>query len=729
MKKISFAIILLLFGTASGFAQTPVSIIPIPRLLQTGTGSFELNKARLVIPAEAKAKRVALFFAEAIRQQTGINLLTSKGVNTISFVYNSSITHPEGYEINITSKKIVVEANADKGLFWAVQSLRQLLPIEKNGSVNLPVLLIKDEPRYTLRSNMLDVSRHFFSVDFIKKHLDLLSLYKINTFHWHLTDDQGWRVEIKKYPALTAKGAWRTEPDGTRYGGFYTQDEIKELVHYAGQLHISVIPEIEMPGHAVAALVAYPELSCSKKQLAVPFYFGVHRDVFCAGQEKTYTFLQDILNEVMPLFPSQYVHIGGDEVPKDRWHECPVCQQKIKQQGLKDEHGLQSYFVKRMQKFLQSKGKKMIGWDEILEGGADKNAVIEVWRGHEKAKEAIANGNKIIQTVYFDGPPASLTLQKTFEHNPAVAGVEGQVLGSDSPVWTEYITELNGEYMIYPRMQAFAEALWSGGTNFDDFKNRLQYHYRLMESKGVMYGAEDKNLLSAHLKYIPQEKQWRLYAQTGLNTIKTHYTFGYQLPGPESPSFHDSITITSPSKINLTPFRGNTQALAPLTFNMINHLALGKKVIFNTPYSENYKQAGDFGLSDGIIGSLNYADGNWLGWSGKNLDVTIEMDSSVSFNSLQLTCLQQTNSWIQLPRKVDFYSSDDGKEWIMLSSQTHQVPDDDFKPQVHAFSFWSDKPLKAKFIKVVATGYGKLPAWHSGAGSDAWIFADEIIVK
>ena len=720
--------VFLLFTAVSGFAQS-VPLIPKPHKVQYAKGGFALNQATLIVPGEQKAKRVALFFAEAVKQQTGLDVLTSNGSNRITFAYNPSIKHAEGYQIDISSKAIKVSAKSDKGLFWAVQSLRQLLPLEKGGVVDLPAVLIIDEPKYDFRSNMLDVSRHFFSVSFIKKHLDLLSYYKINTFHWHLTDDQGWRIEINKYPKLTSVGAWRTEADGSRHGGFYTQQEVREVVNYAADRYITVVPEIEMPGHAVAALAAYPELSCTKKQLDVPFYFGVHKDVYCAGQEETYAFLEDVLNEVMPLFPSTYFHIGGDEVPKDRWHQCPVCQQKIKDEDLKDEHGLQSYFIKRMLKFLQAKGKIMIGWDEILEGGVDSNAVIEVWRGQAKAREAIANGNRIIQTVYFDGPPASLTLEKTLSHSPAVETSPGKVLGSDSPVWTEYITELNGHYMIYPRLQAFAESLWSGKSDISDFKTRLGFHYKMMDKLGVMYGAEDKNLLTARLKYLPKENIWRLYAETGLPQIRPHYTFGDEKVEASSPSFQDSLTINSPVKVNLVPFRDGKQALVPATFNLADHKAVGKKVAFNTPYHENYEQVGDFGLTDGMTGSLSYGDGSWLGWFGNDMDVTVDMGSKVSFRNIHINFLQHTQSWILLPVKVDFYISEDGKKWELLKSQTHHVPGDNYAPQTHGFDVNGGKLIAARFVRVLARGHGQLPAWHTSAGEDAWLFADEVIVE
>jgi hexosaminidase len=710
------------------FSQQFVSIIPQPQQLEMRKGTFILQDARLIMPVEAKAKKIAQFFADAVKQQTGIMLLATKSSSyTINFSYKRSITNTEGYEIDIQPQTILVQANNDKGLFWAVQTLRQLIPMEMSSVVEIPCLQIKDAPQYAWRSNMLDVSRHFFSVDFLKKHIDLLSLYKINTFHWHLTDDQGWRIAIKKYPKLTSLGGWRKEADGSSHGGFYTQKQIKDVVNYAQQRNITVIPEIEMPGHTMAAIVAYPELSCRKKQLEVASYFGVINDVYCAGQEKTYQFCQEVLTEVLALFPSKYIHIGGDEVPKFRWQQCPVCQQKMKAQGLKDEHELQSYFIRRMQKFLQSKGRVLIGWDEIMEGGADKNAIIEVWRGQEKAKEAIANGNAIIQTLYLDGPPASLTLQKSFAFDPSVTGDNKKVLGADCPLWTEWVTEYNAEYMLYPRVQAFAERLWNDKTSYPDFRKRLRRHYERMDKMQVLFGAEDKNLLATQLKYLPDEKQWRLYAQPGLDEIQVFYSLNDESPSEHS--FTDSLTISSPERINLVPRRKGKQALAALQYTIVDHKAVGKKVNYKEAYHENYKKVGDYGLTDGIKGSLNFGDGTWMGWSGNNLDVVVDMDSSVTIEYLQLNCLQQTQSWILLPKKVEFFISDDGENWNQLTTQTHNIPDEEFKPHVHAFSYRIPIAMKARYIRAVATNYGKLPGWHNGAGGDAWIFADELIAR
>lgn len=727
LKRICIFLIIISISDFNGYAQKGISVIPQPRNIEIKEGFFELNSASIVCSDDQELNRIAIFLAESVREHTDINITGIKGKGSIHLSINKSVQNPEGYILTIDTNLISIEGSNSKGVFWGVQTLRQLLPVTKSGKVKIPCLKIIDSPKYAWRSNMLDVCRHYLPVYYIKKHIDMLSFYKINTFHWHLTDDQGWRIQIRKCPKLTDNGAWRVEPDGSIYGGYYTQAEIREVVRYADERNILVIPEIEMPGHCMAALAAYPELSCRKNKLDVPSYFGVMQDVYCAGQDCTYEFIQNVLDEVISLFPSEYIHIGGDEVPKNRWKECPVCQERIKSIGLKDEHELQSYFIKKIQAYLRFKGKTVIGWDEILEGGADKDAIIEIWRGQEKAEEAIKNGNRIIQTLYISTPPASLTLEKSFNFNLRVENDNQNILGADSPVWTEYIDENNIEYMVYPRLQAFSETLWSGFTTFDDFKNRMKYHYKLMEKLSVGYGAEEKNLFNTQLKYSPTRNKWILSTQVGLPDIQLLYT--------ENPSTSisvitsDSLTIESPSTINVLPVRHGKPVYSPVQYQILDHLALGKKVKFHQAYHKNYSLAGDYGLTDGIIGNWNYSDGTWLGWWGENLEVTIDFESVKTIKQIGLGCLQQTQSWIVLPKSVDFLISKDGNSWKLLGTLTHDIPVDEFKPLRYVFSLNLEVAVNARYLKVVAKNYGSLPAWHNGAGGYAWIFGDEVIVK
>ena len=430
--------------------------------------------------------------------------------------------------LSVTPKEIIIKARTAVGLFYAVQTLRQLLPVEveKEQKVNglilsVPACEIKDEPRFVYRGMHLDVCRHMFPVSFIKRYIDMLALNKMNTFHWHLTEDQGWRIEIKKYPRLTEIGAYRKETlvghggkepyvyDGKPYGGFYTQDEVKDVVAYAKSRFITIIPEIEMPGHALAALAAYPELSCTGGPFEVFPRWGVVPDVYCAGKEETFNFLEDVLTEVIALFPGEYIHIGGDECPKDRWKKCPLCQKRIKDEGLKDEKELQSYFIARIEKFLSSKNKKLVGWDEILEGGIAPEATVMSWRGTAGGIEAAKQNHDVIMTpssyVYLDyyqcepkGQPLAiggyLPLETVYSYNPMPAELtpaeQKHILGVQGNVWTEYIATTDYlEYMAFPRLIAIAETGWTPEPkkNFKDFLSRFDTVKKRYDILGINY--------------------------------------------------------------------------------------------------------------------------------------------------------------------------------------------------------------------------------------------------
>lgn len=710
-------------------AQPVVSIIPKPIQLKVLQDSFDLSHAQIIMPADEKAKEVATFFANAVRESCGINVFQNGTTNKIVFEFDASIKPREGYRMQITHDRISIVAKNDTGLFWAVQSLRQLLPINPGKQIFLPCLKIVDAPRYSWRSNMLDIGRHFFSVAYIKHHIDMLSYYKFNVFHWHLTDDQGWRIEIKKYPELTRIGAYRNEADGSVYGGFYTQEQIKEIVDYARQRYITVIPEIEMPGHCLAALTAYPDLSCRKGPFTVPNYWGVINDVYCAGNEKTFSFIEDVLNEVLKLFPSKYIHIGGDEVPKYRWQHCADCQKKITDEKLNDEAGLQSYFIHRIQKFLESKDRVMIGWDEILEGGVSENAIVEVWRGKEKALEAIHNKNKIIQTLYFDSPASVLNLSNTFNYSPSVKKYDAYVMGAECPLWTENITEFNADFMLYPRIQAFAEVLWNGKTQYGDFLQRLKKHYAVMDKLKMLYGNENNTLFSVHLAYKPEIAAWKLYEEHGSDKLHIHYTTDGSVPYADSPFFSDSIEFHQPQKIIVAAIRDDGIASLPIRYTMEENLAIGLKPVFSKEPNEKYKKGGMFCLTDGITGTMNYADGTWMAWWGDNLECSVDLGSLKEIHFLQINCMQQVQSWIMLPVSVEFFISDDNQLWQSLTTVTHCVSDQDMQPQIFKFQYQLPQPKAGRYIKIIAKNYGKLPVWHNGAGGNAWIFADEFVVR
>jgi hexosaminidase len=520
MKKVWF--IAILFLSLHTYAQ--VNIIPQPaelKMPETG-GSFVITAKTPIILEGSGLENSASFLNDYLKQVYGFTLPVVKKpgkVPGIRLNYDKiEYPLPGAYHMEVNDKGVYIGGDNETGAFYGVQTLLQLLPVEKATSLPVSYLSINDYPRFQYRGMHLDVSRHFFPIPFIKRYIDYIALHKMNYFHWHLTDDQGWRIEIKKYPNLTKAGAWRngtiighypgTSNDSIHYGGFYTQKEVKEIVAYAAKRYITVLPEIEMPGHASAALAAYPYLGCTGGPYQVQQTWGVFNDVYCAGNDSVFTFLQNVLDEVMPLFPSKLIHIGGDECPKDSWKKCPKCQKRIADNHLKDEHELQSYFIQRMEKYINSKGKTIIGWDEILEGGLAPNAVVMSWRGEKGGIDAAKLNHDVIMTpggyCYFDHAQSknedSLTIggylpvKQTYNYEPVpkeLSEAEGKhILGAQGNVWTEYITNPKKvEYMIFPRMSALSEVLWSPAAKRDwnDFETRLQQQCKRYSLWGTNY--------------------------------------------------------------------------------------------------------------------------------------------------------------------------------------------------------------------------------------------------
>ncbi|MCY1722174.1 beta-N-acetylhexosaminidase [Prolixibacteraceae bacterium Z1-6] len=523
MKRLINFVLLFIFVTTAVAQQ--ISIIPKPAEMVVKTGNFELNNnCVLSIDSENEdIARIADFFKEYLKEVYGLTISDEGSGNKISFKIVSRLNlGKEGYLLKVDKNSIVITASEPNGLFYGMQSVKQLLPVEStNNSLAIPCVDIKDQPRFAWRGNMLDVGRHFFPVSFIKKYIDILSMYKINTFHWHLTEDQGWRIEIKKYPLLTEISHWRDETmlghygsgkgmDGIGYGGFYTQDQCREIVRYAAERYITVVPEIEMPGHSVAALAAYPNLGCTGGPYKVQGIWGVHNDVYCAGKEETFEFLQNILDEVIEIFPSEFIHIGGDECPKDAWKECAACQKRIKGNELKDEHELQSWFITRMDKYLTSKGRKLIGWDEILEGGLAPEAAVMSWRGTKGGIEAAKQKHHVVMSpnshMYIDhyqsrdkdNEPLAiggfLPVERVYSYEPVpeeLSEEEAQyILGVQTNLWTEYIaTTKKVEYMLLPRLQAEAEVAWTPKDlkEFSDFEKRLNVDYERLKKLEINF--------------------------------------------------------------------------------------------------------------------------------------------------------------------------------------------------------------------------------------------------
>ncbi len=504
-----------------------INIIPMPvELVETGASPFVLTSKTKISAEGAEAETIAKFLAAKLGSSTGYSLTTEQGTSgdiRLSIVVGHEGLGPEGYTLKVTSDGIDIVGQDAEGLFWGIQTLLQLLPAEiesktaiANALWTIPTVEIRDEPAFAYRGMLIDVCRHFATVDEMKAHIDLLSMFKLNRLHWHLTEDQGWRIEIKKYPRLTEVGSRRTEFDGTEYGPFfYTQEQIKEIVAYATERHVTIIPEIELPGHAMGAIAAYPELSCFPKtqkgsDYAVRNIWGVELDVYCPGKEHTFQFLSDVIDEVAPLFPGEYFHIGGDECPKDRWKICPDCQRRIKEEGLKDEYELQSYTIRRAQEMLAKHGKKLVGWEEILEGGLAPSATVMSWIGEESGIKSANMGHDVIMTpgsggLYIDHyqgdskiEPVAICcyspLSKVYDYYPVPAAIaedkRHHILGAQVNVWAEYLfTDAQRQYMSYPRAMALAEAVWTPREkkNFDDFSRRINNAYVRLDQYGTNY--------------------------------------------------------------------------------------------------------------------------------------------------------------------------------------------------------------------------------------------------
>ena len=504
--------------------EDEISIIPKPVKLVKEKGSFVLGPQTTLVydQNDSRLDSTASLLMARLREVTGYPIDEFSGSpKTGSIVLSVDPKKPgsrkEGYELSVTTTEVRITGFDEAGVFYGIQTLLQLLPPAIMSSMTvhgmewtIPCVTIEDYPRFSWRGMHLDVGRHFFSVSFIKKYLDLMAMYKLNVFHWHLTEDQGWRIEIKRYPRLTQVGAWRKQTMGDElpYGGFYTQDQIREIVAYAKERCIDIVPEIEMPGHARAALAAYPEYSCRQVPLDVGTTWGIEKDVYCAGNDSTYTFIENILTEVFDLFPGKYIHIGGDECPKDRWKECPKCQARIKAEGLKDEQELQSYFIKRIERFINSKGKRIIGWDEILEGGLAPNATVMSWRGTQGGIDAAESGHDVVMTptsnCYFDysqsltgeldSTRAFLPLDSVYEYEPVPEHLgpdeATHILGSQGNVWTEWMPDSKRvEYMVLPRLCALSEMVWTPKAlkNYDEFQNRLVPQYQRFGDMGLDY--------------------------------------------------------------------------------------------------------------------------------------------------------------------------------------------------------------------------------------------------
>lgn len=739
--------------------ENDYSIIPLPEKITKKTGQFLINAQTkiLIKGTDSNLEKVANLAAEYILTQTGLTLATSKDSDSspaITLELDESLSKEEGYQLSINPEQVSIKSQTAAGVFYGVQSLRQLVSKdEKSGKIYLPCGEINDAPRYGYRGIMLDVARHFFPVDFIKKYIDLLAYHKINRFHWHLTEDQGWRIEIKKYPKLTEISAFRKETidghysdkprkyDGKRHGGFYTQEEIKEIVAYAEERFITIIPEIEMPGHSQAAIAAYPELGCTGEPTEVSTNWGVHTNVYCPN-EATFQFLEDVLTEVIELFPSKYIHIGGDECPKKNWEESQFCQDLIKKEGLKDEHELQSYFIKRMEKFLISKGRQLIGWDEILEGGLAPEATVMSWRGVKGGIEAAKQGHDVIMTptshCYFDyyqsknaDEPIAiggyLPLEKVYNFEPVPDELTKEeskhILGAQGNVWTEYIsTPEYAEYMTFPRACALAEVAWSqkDAKNYRDFSNRLDRHIARLRAMDVNVAY---HLADTKIQIEAGDGQGVLVnLETEAPSTDIYFTLDGSQPNTTSTLFEEPFLINESGTLKTLAYltSGSEGRINEQTFNM--HLAAGKSIEIAKEPHKRYAAGGKGALINGVQASKErFNNKEWLGYSGENFEATIDLGKEMDLNAVKIQFYNGEGNWIYLPKSMEIFISNDGQ---------------DFKSAGKLSNFESDTntlnaeilliQTKAKFVKIMVERFGIIPEGAPGEGNEAWLFVGEI---
>ncbi|MBC7535210.1 MAG: beta-N-acetylhexosaminidase [Ferruginibacter sp.] len=749
-----YFIIFLLCSTISLKAQTNINLVPMPAKINIGKGNFRINANTTIVLEGSGLENTAAYFNDYLSKKYGFTLKKgSKKKDGNAIVLNFErldYQFPGAYTIDVNSKEIYISGDNETGVFYGIQTLIQLLPTKKTEHINIPQLFINDYPRFAYRGMHLDVSRHLFSVAYIKKYIDYLALHKFNNFHWHLTDDQGWRIEIKKYPKLTEVGSCRSQTlagrfgsdlyDSTKYCGFYSQEEIKQVVQYAAARYITIIPEIDMPGHCLAALASYPFLGCNKGPYKVMETWGVAADVLCAGNDSTYVFMQDVLDEVMQLFPGQYIHIGGDECPKEKWKTCPVCQQKMKTENLKNEHELQSYFTQRIEKYVNSKGRKIIGWDEILEGGLAPNAAVMSWRGEAGGIAAAKQNHFVVMTperpLYLNWSQTknedSVTqggynpLEDVYNYEPIPKELDLQqskfILGAQGNLWSEYLmNEKKLEYMLFPRMSALAEVLWTprNKRNWIDFEKRLpgiieRYKFQGTNYSTAYYDIQPGVLVSGN------EIFWKLESRN--QDGKIIYVKDSNTNSP--------LTYKAPVLINKTGLYG--AALTDTTNRVISswiwqkfysNKATGKKISLTTEPNKSYSMGGAFSLVDGVQnerGMLRSAQ--FLGFNGKNLEAIIDLGALTEINSISLHAFEQKGSWIYRPASVSFFISGDGQLFAPIESPVKLIGNKNllYKTLVN---------LKARYIKVAAKNNGIIASGEPGAGNNAWLFVDEIEVN
>ena len=707
----------------------------------------------------------ATFLAEYIKEKVGLDLpITNQSSNkAIRLSVENSGDNPEGYQLTVSADGIAIIGASPAGVFYGIQTLRKALPVTK-GKAKLPAVEINDYPRFSYRGAHLDVSRHFFTVDSIKRFIDILALHNINRFHWHLTDDQGWRFEMKKYPKLSTIAAERSETvigrnsgeyDGQHYGPFqYTQDDCREIVAYAAERHITVIPEIDLPGHMQAALAAYPEFGCTGGPYEVWKMWGVSENVLCAGNDATLGFIEDVLTEIVDVFPSEYIHVGGDECPKTEWEKCPKCQARIKALGLKDddkhsaEMYLQSFVISHAEKFLNSKGRKIIGWDEILEGELAPTATVHSWRGISGGLEAAKKGHNCIMSpntfMYFDYYQTKHTadeplaiggyvpVETVYNYEPMHPSLtpeqQKHIIGVQANLWTEYIhTFTHVEYMELPRMAALCEVQWCKPENkdFEDFKQRIIPLVELYDIKGYNYA---KHIFDVNATFTTDTTKNCIIAE--LSTIDgrpIYYTTDGSEPTETSAIYKKPIEIKANCTLKAKGIgkRGATRQFSEdITFNK----ATAKPITLLQPTHRSYGYGGAPTLTDGLKGNHNYRTGRWLGFAGNDFEAVIDLQKTEEVSQVSLSTCVEKGDWVFDARGLIVSVSEDGELYTDVFCEEYPAMTEKNPNQIYSHEL-NFSPVKARYVKVKALVEHSMPDWHGAKGYGAFLFVDEIAVN
>lgn len=779
MKRVSFnlmGVLCILFSTCfyacseKRMLNSDYEIIPKPLDVNCkGDASFLLKDGVAVIYPENNQKMQdnAEFLVNYVEKQTGVKLTSHAGMpvdGAICLTLDLNDDNAEAYKLIVNDKRVCISGASEAGVFYGIQTLRKSLPVAQDINVNLSAVEIYDKPRFAYRGAMLDVARHFYTVDEVKTFIDMLALHNINRFHWHLTDDQGWRIEIKKYPKLMSVASERKETvvgrwysgiyDGKPYGGYYTQDELRDVIDYAAKRHITIIPEVDLPGHMQAALTAYPELGCTGGPYEVRTIWGVSQDVLCVGNDFTLQFVKDVLSEVADIFPSEYIHIGGDECPKVRWEKCPKCQERIKSLGLKSdakhtkEQRLQSYMIQEAAKYLKEKGKRIIGWTEILEGGLVPDATLMSWIGESGGIEAAHQHHDVIMTpntyLYFDyyqskkveDEPLAiggyLPIEKTYNYEPMPKELTKEeqqyIKGVQANLWTEYIPVFSQvQYMVLPRLGAAAEVQWTDPSKKDykDFLRRVPHLVAVYDCYGWNYATHVYDV-NVDMKADTVNHVLNVQLST-MADDPIYYTLDGQDPTEKSLKYTKPFTIDQSVVLKtmaVHPDRTSKISVDTIRFNK----ATLKPVVLLQPNESRFSPDGPVVLVDGRNGNHSFDTGAWLAVAGNDLEAVINMQAETILSSASVHAYVRKDAWLFDARGFSVSVSSDNKNYKEVASQEYkQMQESDSDGIIeHELSF---DPCKATYVKIKVISEKSMPDWHWDAGKAPFLLVDEIILN